>query len=640
MPYLPLSSRYAPAYGFPQQLSPGLLSPDAGDESSPAFDPQMAQVDQNQTQTPLPPPPSVQPPPQQNFDTVQSSQIANPPPLVPLNGTFPAGGSAKDTGAKQLLAKAQMPPPTPPPSMQPQAAPAPPEGSFPAGGFGAPSIAQPVVAGIGAASTQPQSEEEKALAGYEKQSEKLKEDHAGNESPKSNWLQRLSSALLSLTKFAPYSNQIVHPKWTEQENQYQRSQADIAQQEAQIRQNEATEAQAESRRGWAAQRKSTELLNEEKAEQLHNKPAIDAAAQQVKLLKDAQEAYDKKVTELHNDGGRILPPGAQPPAGWGQLPLTNPRTNEKEIYVQPPFLSAIQETDPALAAELVKRKYMTQDQVGIPLTSDAVKSYRAQIEKDREAEATNTSKVPNPVGLTPEAVAIRASGQNTGNPILDAMPPEAAARVQASINAPKEEGSWTLAENDEGHPIQFNSKTGAIRPVSGIQKTGTAAKAAADKEKQVGPARDALNYANDYIGNNAPTGPGDEALQEKFFELAKPSVGFRMTQPQIDMLQNSRDWMGSIEAHIRHATTGTWFNDTQRKQIVQTMQDLANAKGLGKNASAVATPQGSQIPNGGGGGGTAASTAPPIPLKDGTFMYPHDPAAAAKFRQDHANLIK
>ena len=59
-----------------------------------------------------------------------------------------------------------------------------------------------------------------------------------------------------------------------------------------------------------------------------------------------------------------------------------------------------------------------------------------------------------------------------------------------------------------------------------------------------------MNYANDYLTNGRFTGSGDEALQEKFFELAKPSVGFRMTQPQIDLLQNSRSWMNSAEAHI------------------------------------------------------------------------------------------
>jgi hypothetical protein len=140
-------------------------------------------------------------------------------------------------------------------------------------------------------------------------------------------------------------------------------------------------------------------------------------------------------------------------------------------------------------------------------------------------------------------------------------------------------GTWQIQEDKDGKPVQFNTKTGEVRPVQGgLQKSGTAAKAAAATEKEVGPARDALEYAQSYIKNGVPTGPGDEALQEKFFELAKPSVGFRMTQPQMDMLQHSQSWMHSMEAHVLHATKGTWFSDEQRKQIVGAMADLGAAK--------------------------------------------------------------
>jgi len=78
---------------------------------------------------------------------------------------------------------------------------------------------------------------------------------------------------------------------------------------------------------------------------------------------------------------------------------------------------------------------------------------------------------------------------------------------------------------------------------------------------------------------------------EKYFELAKPSTGFRMSQPQIDMLRNARSWMQSAQGKLFHATNGTWFGDKQRQEIVQTMDDLAAAK------------RGPE--NGGGGAGAA-----------------------------------
>lgn len=139
------------------------------------------------------------------------------------------------------------------------------------------------------------------------------------------------------------------------------------------------------------------------------------------------------------------------------------------------------------------------------------------------------------------------------------------------------QGTWALDEDPTtGKPVLFNSKTGETKAApTGVAKSGTFAKGQAAAE----PAKQALSYAESY-GNGIHTGPGDEALMEKFFELAKPSTGFRMSQPQIDMLKNARDWAGGIEGHIRHAATGTWFSDEQRKEIIGTMHDLAKAKGI------------------------------------------------------------
>lgn len=92
-------------------------------------------------------------------------------------------------------------------------------------------------------------------------------------------------------------------------------------------------------------------------------------------------------------------------------------------------------------------------------------------------------------------------------------------------------------------------------------------------------ASQSLAYAKDYLASGNYTGPGDEALLEKYFDLAKPSSGFRMTQQQIELLQQSRSWMGSAEGEAYHAEHGTWFSDEQRQQIVDTMTTLGQAKG-------------------------------------------------------------
>lgn len=149
------------------------------------------------------------------------------------------------------------------------------------------------------------------------------------------------------------------------------------------------------------------------------------------------------------------------------------------------------------------------------------------------------------------------------------------------------QGTWSVVEDAHGNPVLFNSKTGATQTAPpGIQKPGTYAK----QQAALKPASDALDYADEYLKNGAFTGSGDEALLEKFFELAKPSSGFRMSQPQIDLLKNAQSWKDSGAALLRHAAKGTWFSDQQRREIVGTMQQLATAK-LGKGSSASQAPE-------------------------------------------------
>lgn len=134
-------------------------------------------------------------------------------------------------------------------------------------------------------------------------------------------------------------------------------------------------------------------------------------------------------------------------------------------------------------------------------------------------------------------------------------------------------GSWQLSEDKDGNPILFNSKTAQTQPAPGIHKPGTF-------QKEFGGAAESLQYANNYMTSGKFTGTGDEALMEKFFDLAKPSSGFRMTQPQMDMLNHARSAMQGLGAQVKHylSPEAPYFDDTQRKNIVQTMNDIITAK--------------------------------------------------------------
>jgi uncharacterized protein YnzC (UPF0291/DUF896 family) len=63
-----------------------------------------------------------------------------------------------------------------------------------------------------------------------------------------------------------------------------------------------------------------------------------------------------------------------------------------------------------------------------------------------------------------------------------------------------------------------------------------------------------------------------------FFELAKTSSGFRLTQAEIQRQNEAQSWMNSMQGKFYHQLHGTWFSDEQREQIVSTMNDMYKEK--------------------------------------------------------------
>lgn len=175
----------------------------------------------------------------------------------------------------------------------------------------------------------------------------------------------------------------------------------------------------------------------------------------------------------------------------------------------------------------------------------------------------NGDEVTNPV-LWEKPVAPKAT-----NPYLDwkAQNPNGtvdqyeAMIGRTRVNAAGGPGSWTVAEGADGGTTLYNSKTGETRQApDGLHKSGY-------YTKNIAPLEAAKLNVTDYLNNGVYDGPGDLSLQHAFFTATQPSAGFRMTKIQQDTLQNSRGWLGGLEARARHAQTGEWYTPEQRKQI-------------------------------------------------------------------------
>jgi hypothetical protein len=302
---------------------------------------------------------------------------------------------------------------------------------------------------------------------------------------------------------------------------------------------------------------------------------------QTKQQQDAAQKIQDNLTKLQKGGAMEIPlpaDGSPPALPAGTYRIKTPTgASPNTIWVQ--------KTPAQIASETAQAKAeVTQQGWGV-IPDDLAKKLNLPPGIKASPELLKAySELAKPATPTEVGLALQAAG---GDPVkaLNLL----ANQKRAEKPTPENIGTWTIQEDSQGNPILLNTKTGGTKPAEGVQKSGTKARADAATEKLVGPARDALAYADTYAKSGQFTGPGDEALMEKFFELAKPSTGFRMSQQQIDMLKNARSWLDSARAAGKHGLNGEWFADNQRQQITQTMRALAAAKGIGASGAAPAS---------------------------------------------------
>ena len=133
--------------------------------------------------------------------------------------------------------------------------------------------------------------------------------------PGGSWGQRLAMALLSMTKLAPYANQIVHPKYMAQYAQYAQAAKDV---------EGLTSAEAEQQRGQYYQglesgrqeereitaRGREQVAQVQAAERATAAQGAQAEASQ-KRLQAAHAALTKGRTIIYRDSSQPGPPGGR-----------------------------------------------------------------------------------------------------------------------------------------------------------------------------------------------------------------------------------------------------------------------------------------------------------------------------------------
>ena len=245
-----------------------------------------------------------------------------------------------------------------------------------------------------------------------------------------------------------------------------------------------------------------------------------------------------------------------------------------------------------IGAAVVGHKQLVEDHLKNQQAAEAAQLQQQHAIDTQQKQLTLAGT--SPTGVTAEQQAqlgAQQRGQNIqmrGQNMTDARDREKIQQVKT------DKGTWSIQEDATGKPLMFNNKTGEVQAApAGIAKAGT-------YQKQLGGAEESVQYAKEYLAGQNFTGPGDEALMEKFFDVAKPSSGFRMTQPQMDMLNHARDAYQGLLAKGKHllSPNAPYFDDTQRAHIVNTMNDIITAKKKVRGGDTGGAPVTATGPNG------------------------------------------
>lgn len=245
------------------------LTPFTDETTDPAFNQDFATADDTD--------PDPIPPAQSPSDSLARQQVTNQPDPEPV------GDKANFSGLRDVLPKppklgdqstVPMPPPQPPPQMPPPPVAEVPPPDNEVGGLSPEAdpnaIPEPIRTEPPTAEMSdggPNANALPAVAPAPKTSarnaekirnvdQELADIHASRpEAPKSNWGQRLGTAILAMTKLAPMTNEIVHPKWSAENRAYQGTLADTQQRQKEQETAASTEATIAQKEAIAEERK-------------------------------------------------------------------------------------------------------------------------------------------------------------------------------------------------------------------------------------------------------------------------------------------------------------------------------------------------------------------------------------------------
>jgi hypothetical protein len=377
MPVIPLGTRYRPSLRTPPFV-PGVMTP-FEDDRPPEFDPRSMEME---------PPPAMNDirlsPPKPNTPEAMPPVNRMPPPR--MDGPLPPLPPVSAPNAHQMAMRA---PSLPPPPINVELP--------PLEGTQAPATSKPPRAPMAEEmAPKPPSNADIQLREAADNLARVQQEKPA--APKSHWSQRLATAILAMTRFAPMTDEIVHPIWSEQERQYNR---DLDQAQGQFTAaKDAIEAEGlKEQRDANAEYKKAQIANaslaSETADANREQRATEAAARIAqqksehnrKVLEDITKGRDsqyQKESEKRPDGWTFIADPDNPGMGFAVAPAWESATEDLL-----PYLAGVKVGDLVPAAQ-IKEARKAASQVAVegarPKTqSAAIQEYERYAADERAA---------------------------------------------------------------------------------------------------------------------------------------------------------------------------------------------------------------------------------------------------------------
>ena len=634
------------------------------DEVQPAFDPRLIDAPpQAIADTRVGPPPSSAPPVMPPVSAAMPTQQGSGGPRKPF--LMPPPGQPKIEAELPPTPVIQPPVPQQPPQARGMMPPPPitPDVELPAM-----EVKQPGAVGVPTGADardvmgdRPSSPADLALkretqAGMDKLA-------ARPAAPKENWGTRLATAILAMTKFAPATDLIVHPKWSSQERQYNRE-VETAGERIKLAQEAQKAEDVDLDRQLKAENIESMIANRQNLRdqaQQKRDDAIAARNQTDAVDRDKMGQIVANPEHLRFESapvvsGSLKPqqygPPAPPVPGVAGLPLvselaTSGPSKSVVTTIRPGGSNQVASTayDPEgsqrfqkTPGQLAKEKWEATTKEtpadileaypdsASRMTEDAVLGYRNAIQRGDQAAANalaakERAKEANATQLAiaemanATRLAARAPKDNSAlvqsilrNPLIyDSLTPTARTAVSAELEAAGFEFGKPLSDTAVGKISESKSAVASLKDLR---------KVLSDNEQYIGPIA-GLQALNPY---------SDARKAQADIDRVKQRVG-KALEGGVLRKEDEDKYKRILATLNDEPTTAVYKVDQLIEDVSRDMEIYQQEmKGAGRRVAAPA-PQ-------------AGGTVQPIPLKDGTVLRPHSAADAEKFKEEHRELLK